>query len=84
MTAAEESIATTEVAPGIVIDDAVQAGKPLIKGTRVPVEVVVGHLAAGDSMATICAEYGVTEQGIRAALGYAARLLGDETVRAVG
>ena len=49
-----------------------------------PVEVVVGHLAAGDSMATICAEYGVTEQGIRAALGYAARLLGDETVRAVG
>ncbi len=66
-------MATTEVAPGIVIDDAVQAGKPLIKGTRVPVEVVVGHLAAGDSMATI-----------RAALGYAARLLGDETVRAVG
>ncbi|MCU0224402.1 MAG: DUF433 domain-containing protein [Acidobacteria bacterium] len=46
-------MATTEVAPGIVIDDAVQAGKPLIKGTRVPVEVVVGHLAAGDSMATI-------------------------------
>ena len=77
-------MAVTEVAPGIVIDDAVQAGKPLIKGTRVPVEVVVGHLAAGDSMATIRAECGVTEQGPRAGLGYAAQRLGDGVVRAIG
>ena len=76
-------MAATEIAPGIVIDKAARDGKPRIKGTRVPVEVVVGHLAAGDDMATICTEYGVTEQDVRRALGYAAPLLGDEVVRAL-
>ena len=76
-------MAAIEVAPGIVIDETVRSGKPVIKNTRVPVEVVVGHLAAGDSHATICSEYGITEQDIRAALAYAAQVLGDETMRAV-
>ena len=77
-------MAVTEVAPRIVIDGTAQAGRPLIESTCVPVELVVGHLAAGDSMATLRAECGVTEQGPRAGLGYAAQLLGDEVVRAIG
>jgi uncharacterized protein (DUF433 family) len=73
-----------EIAPGIVVDDRVREGKPVIKGTRVPVEVVVGHLAAGSTSDEICSEYGLTEKDIRAALSYAAQILGDETIRAVG
>jgi uncharacterized protein (DUF433 family) len=77
-------MAATEIAPGIVIDESVRSGKPVIKGTRVSVEVVVGHLAAGDSAGQICAEYGISEADIRAALAYAASRLGDETIRAIG
>lgn len=70
-------MATHDIAPGIVIDEAVRSGRPVIKNTRVPVEVVIGHLAAGDSAIAICNEYGITEQDIRAALAYAAQVVGD-------
>ncbi len=66
-------MAAVDVAPGIVIDETVRSVKPVIKNTSVPVEVVVGHLAAGDTPAAICSEYGVTEQDVRAALAYATR-----------
>ena len=74
----------TEVAPRIVIDDEIHGGKPVIKGTRVPVQVIVGHLAAGMPIEEVCQEYGITVEDVRAALAFAADLLGDETIRAVG
>jgi len=36
-----------EISPGIVADRGVRFGKPVIKGTRVPVDLVVGKLAGG-------------------------------------
>ncbi len=36
-----------QIAPRIVADPAVHFGKPVIEGTRVPVEVIVGKLAGG-------------------------------------
>lgn len=36
-----------EIAPRIVVDERVRFGKPVIKGTRVLVELVVGKLAGG-------------------------------------
>jgi uncharacterized protein (DUF433 family) len=36
-----------QLAPRIVVDERVRFGKPLIEGTRVPVDVVLGKLAAG-------------------------------------
>lgn len=60
----------TEIYPGIAIHPQIMGGTPLIAGTRVPVEVVVGHLAAGDTETAIMAEYDLTEGQIRAALGY--------------
>jgi len=35
-----------EVAPRIVVDEKVRFGRPVIAGTRVPVDVVVGKLGA--------------------------------------
>jgi len=34
-----------EIAPRITIDEKVRFGKPVIKGTRVPVDLIVGKLA---------------------------------------
>lgn len=36
-----------EIAPRITVDELVRFGRPVIKGTRVPVELVVGKLAGG-------------------------------------
>jgi uncharacterized protein (DUF433 family) len=71
-----------EIAPGIVVDPAVCSGKPVIRGTRVPVALVVGKLAGGMSFEEIIAEYDLTEADIRAALGYAAQMLATEEIRA--
>ena len=72
----------TVIAPRVAVYPQVHSGKPVIEGTRVPVSVVVGAVAAGDSIEQIAGEYGITPEDVRAALSYAARLLEDETVRA--
>jgi uncharacterized protein (DUF433 family) len=71
-----------EIAPRVVVDPAVCAGKPVIRGTRVPVALVIGKLAGGLSFEELMAEYALTEADIRAALAYAAQVLSAEEVRA--
>ncbi|QGP92632.1 hypothetical protein MGLY_20190 [Neomoorella glycerini] len=46
-----------EVMPGIIVDPLIKGGKPVIKGTRVPVELIVGKLAGGLTYKEIMAEY---------------------------
>ncbi len=72
----------TLIAPRISADPEVRFGKPVIAGTRVPVGVVVGAIAAGDSWAEVADAYGITEEDIKAALSYAANRLEEEVVRA--
>jgi uncharacterized protein (DUF433 family) len=43
----------------IIIDPEIRYGKPIIKGTRVPVEVVLGSLAGGMEIQQIADEYGI-------------------------
>ncbi len=62
----------------IVIDPTIQHGKPVIKGTRVPVVRIVGGLAGGMGVDDVCREYGVTPADIRAALEYATELINLE------
>lgn len=71
-----------EIAPGITVDKRVRFGKPLLKGTRVDVALVLGQLSAGATYDEIIEQYGVTRDGILAALNYAAEALGKETIRA--
>ena len=57
----------------IVIDPGVHNGVPCIKGTRVPVSVLVGSIADGDSIADLLDAYPqLTEEDIHAALKFAA------------
>jgi len=62
----------------IVIDPEIQHGKPIIRGTRVPIARIIGGLAGGMTNEEIMREYEVTEQEIRAALSYAAELIDAE------
>ena len=62
----------------IVIDPAIQHGKPVIRGTRVPVERDLGAPAGGMTTPEIVREYGVTEADVRAALHYAEQLVSAE------
>lgn len=69
-----------EFFPGVALDLAVQFGKPVIAGTRVPVEVVVGHIAAGDTVDEVMREYRLKKNEVFAALRYAAKIVSQETV----
>ena len=75
-------IGPIEISPGITVDNDVHHGKAVIRGTRVPVSLVLGQLAAGVSYVELEEEFGVTVEGIRAALRYASELVSHETVRA--
>lgn len=62
----------------IVIDSHIQHGKPVIKGTRVPIVRILGGLAGGMRLEEVCQEYGVTVEDVRAALEYATELIESE------
>ena len=74
-------MATAEIAPRIVVDPGIRSGKPVIKGTRVPVELVLGELAGGMSQDELAKEYDLTPEDIRAVLAYAAAVVSGEEVR---
>lgn len=59
----------------ITTDPQIVGGKPVIHGTRVPVRVIVGSLAGGDSKDDVCTGYGITREDVRPALAYAAEAL---------
>jgi len=64
----------------IVIDKKIMHGKPVVKGTRIAVNIIVGSLAGGMSYEEIREEYGVTKKDILDCLRYAAEVTGSETV----
>jgi len=65
----------------ISVEPKVMAGKPVIRGTRIPVETIVRMLAQGISEDDILREYPrLQPEDIRAALAYAARVLAHEDV----
>lgn len=62
----------------IVIDPGICHGKPVIRGTRMPVALVVGSLAGGMGFEEIEHEYGLTREDILAALKFAGELVDQE------
>ena len=65
----------------VEVDPDIMTGKPVIKGTRVPVEKVVKLLAHGMSVREVLEEYpNLEEADVRAALEYAAETLEEESV----
>ncbi len=56
----------------IAIDPNVCHGKPVIRGTRTPVTVILNALAGGDSFETLEREYSISAEDIRACIAFAA------------
>lgn len=62
----------------VVIDPAVHQGDPCIKGTRVPVSVVIARIAEGDPFDQLIAAYPqLTQDDIKAALKFAAEAVNN-------
>ena len=65
----------------IVLDPEVLAGKPVIRGTRLSVEFVIGLMAEGWNETDIMTNYsGITHEDIMACLAYARDTLSSERV----
>lgn len=65
----------------IALDPAILAGKPVVRGTRLSVEFIIGLMADGWSEADVLANYpGLTRADILACLAYAHSILATEKV----
>lgn len=73
-----------EIAHKITVDEKVRFGKPVVKGTRVSVDLVLDKLAGGMEMEEITKEYQISKEDILAVLHYAAQVLGHEGIRVTG
>ncbi len=62
----------------IIADVNICGGEPCIKGTRIPVRVILSHLAADEKFADILKNFpSLTEADIRASLEYASYLAAE-------
>lgn len=65
----------------IITDPKIMHGKPVIKDTRVPVDVILGSLVGGMTYEEVEKEYGVKREDIIAAIEYAAEFVMGEEMR---
>jgi len=69
----------------IEVNPSVMHGKPVVRNTRIPVELVLRKLADGASVTDILDGYPrLTEADIRACLDYAAESIAHEGVYSLG
>jgi uncharacterized protein (DUF433 family) len=67
--------------PRISHDPKVMGGKACIVGTRLPVDVIIGYLASGDTIDDVLEGYPfITREDVFAALAYAADVVRHEGV----
>ncbi|MCE7984587.1 MAG: DUF433 domain-containing protein [Caldilinea sp. CFX5] len=65
----------------IEINPNIMLGKPVIRGTRITVELIVRKLSEGATMIELLDAYPrLTEKDIQAALAYAAATIAHETI----
>jgi len=69
----------SELIERIVSDPKICSGKPCIKGTRIPVHIILDLLAAGEDFEGVKKAYpNITDEDIRACLAYASVLADEE------
>ena len=67
----------------IIIDEKTRHGKPIIEGTRITVDEVLGMLKSGMTYEEIEKEYGLKKQHILAVINYAASFVAGEEIHSV-
>ena len=73
-------MALSEIFPGITSDPRIPGGKAVITGTRIPVALLLSHLASGMSVDEIAYEYDLVKDQIYTALAYAARRIEEDRI----
>jgi len=62
----------------IIINPDICNGRPVIKGTRITVQTILGFLASGDSIEDVLEEYpSLSKEDIYECLNYASNLMGN-------
>ena len=65
----------------IIVNPEICGGEPCIRGTRIPVHIILSHLAAGEDEKTILRNFPhITHEDILACLGYAAYLSTEKVI----
>ena len=65
----------------IVVDPRIMAGKPVVRGTRIPVDLVLKRLSQDLDLASLFESYPrLTEDDVKACLAYASALVQGEDV----
>jgi len=68
----------------ITADPEIFGGKPVVRGMRISVELILSLLAQGQTIEAILADYRELESDdIRACLAYARAAIADESIEAV-
>ena len=72
----DENKMPNEISKGITVDPKVMAGKPVIKGIRIPVDLILAKLSANRNLDDLLADYPeLTSDQIKDCLRYAASLV---------
>ena len=65
----------------IIVDPNIMAGKPVIKGTRIPVDLILKLLSQGTTVEEILKDYPhLSKEDLRVALLYGAAVIENEEV----
>lgn len=65
----------------IIVDPEVMVGKPVIRGTRIPVDLILKLIAQGMTVEEILEDYPhITREDIKAALEYGAKIVRGEHI----
>jgi uncharacterized protein (DUF433 family) len=65
----------------ILSDPKIMMGKPVVRGTRITVELILEKLAAGESVDQILSEHPrLTPEAIRASIAFAAEVIRADVV----
>ena len=76
-----DSIMEEQLYNKIVINPKIMVGKPIIKGTRIPVDMIIRLIAQGMTVEEILEDYpNLTKEDVRAALEYVASLVEGEDI----
>ena len=65
----------------LIIDPEIRHGKPVIKGTRVPIDIILGSLAGGMEIDEVAGEYGIKREDVLAAIEYASTIVAKEEIK---
>ena len=71
---------TKDLLARIELNPRVLGGKPVIRGTRISVEMILEQLVHGASIEQINSDYDLTGDDVRAALLYAYQLVANEEI----